>query len=147
MVIAAVNAALIYVLNSIDGRIDLSSDIVIMAIGGVPFLATAVLITLAIVWAARAHRQLASTILIVGGVGLPFMVVGGLWAGFGATFFAQPGSRAATALAVYQFTFAAAILADAVTLVAAVVTLALAARARGRLGRDASGAPPSTSTR
>ena len=122
MVIAAVNEAAIYVLNSIDGRVDLSSDIFIMAIGGVPFLTTAVLMALAIVWSARAQRQLASAILTVAGVGLPFMVVGGFLAGLLATFFAQPGSRAGTALALYQFTLAAAVLADIVTLVMAVVT-------------------------
>jgi hypothetical protein len=51
------------------------------------------------------------------------MIAGGFWAGLGAAFLGlEPGSPAGSALMLYQFTLLAAVLADGVTLTAALLT-------------------------
>jgi hypothetical protein len=51
------------------------------------------------------------------------MFVGGLWSGLGGALLGlEQGSAAAFALTLYQFTFLAAVIADGITLVVALMT-------------------------
>ena len=60
---------------------------------------------------------------IIAGLGLPFMILGGLWSGLAAALLGlDQGSAAGFALTLYQFTFLAAVFVDTITLVVALRT-------------------------
>ena len=128
--VAAVNLALIYLLFTVDhpgGA--LSGFLPIMAIGTLPFLVPAGLFAWVIAMArasaegSQVPRQVSGRVRAISGFGLPFMIVGGLWAGLAAAFLGlEQGSPAGYALMLYQFTFLAAVLADGLTLVVALRT-------------------------
>jgi hypothetical protein len=124
MFVAAINATLGYILPRHPGPggtflMDLPSTV----FGVVPFVLAAILILVA-VWGlgaaggTRAHGSV-TLIRIVTGFGLLPMAIGGFWAGVGFAFGNELGSPAATALAIYQLTFLAALLADIVLLIVA----------------------------
>jgi hypothetical protein len=130
--VAAANLALIYLLFTVDHPgSDLSGFLPIMAIGTLPFLVPAGLFAWVIGMArasaegSQVPRQVLGRVRAISGFGLPFMIVGGFWAGLGAAFLGlEQGSPAGYALMLYQFTFLAAVLADGVTLVVALRTRA-----------------------
>jgi hypothetical protein len=138
MLIAAVNLDLVFALFSAHpqvGRPDtgLSNFLVPMVVGTLPFLVMATLIAWTVLGArtrtpADKRRQLVvDRLIVISGLGLPCIALFGFWSGLSAAAEELPtGSLAEAALTVYQFTFLSAILADAVTLGAAV-----AARTRG----------------
>jgi hypothetical protein len=137
MVIAAVNLALVFVLISASGT-NPPNFLSYIAIGVLPFLATAALITWTVVGpgaatkANRTPRHIVRTLLTISVIGLPVMVVGGFWAGLFAAAQGLPvGSPEADALYIFQFTLVAAVVADGVTLVGA-----LATRGGGSLPRE-----------
>jgi hypothetical protein len=103
-----------------------------MAIGVVPFLATAVLLARAIgrrpSYPGEVSRRFVSRLRAITGFALPFMIIGGLKAGLGGALLGvQSGSSPGFALTLYQFTFLAAIIADGITLVVALTTRATSA--------------------
>jgi hypothetical protein len=126
--IAAANLTLIYLLFAVDHPgSNFGGFLLVMAIGLVPFLLTAGLLA----WAIRGRpsepdqlpRQLVGRLRMISGFGLPFMFVGGLWSGLGGALLGlEQGSAAAFALTLYQFTFLAAVIADGITLVVALMT-------------------------
>lgn len=127
--VAAVNVTLTYLLFTIgQPGSNIAGFVPIMAIGAVPFLVTAGLLT----WAIRSDRlsdagqlprHLVSRLRIISGFGLLFMILGGLWSGLAATLLGlDQGSLAGFALTLYQFTFLAAIFFDTATLVTALRT-------------------------
>ena len=134
MLIAAVNLAIVFVLFSAyrqAGRpgTELTNFLVPVVVGALPFLIVGALIAWTLLGAraaaqARKPRQQSVTSLaVISGIGLPFVFVFGFWVGLFASALEPPaGSPAEAALAVYQFTWLAAVLADVVTLVVALVT-------------------------
>jgi hypothetical protein len=71
-------------------------------------------------------RDVLSRLRIISACGLPFMILGGLWSGLAAALLGvDQGSAADYAIALYQFTFLAAAIADGITLVAAITTRAV----------------------
>ena len=76
-------------------------------------------------------QQIVTRLLAISAIGLPLMVVCGFWAAlFAAAQVLRVGSPEAVALYVFQFTFVAAVVADGVTMVMALVT-----RGSGSLAR------------
>lgn len=134
MLIAAVNLDLVFVLFSAfpqAGRPDtgLSNFVVPMAVGALPFLVTAALIAWTVLGARAATRAgkpgqpTVDRLAIISGLALPGIVLFGFWIGLAASAQELPaGSPAEAALTVYQFTLLSAVLADAATLVVALVT-------------------------
>lgn len=134
MVIAAVNLVLVFVLASTYQPVgwpatDFINYLPYLAIGVLPFLVTAGLIARTVVGsrtatdAGQERPQIAGPLLRISGVGLPLMVVCGFGVGFAAAALVQPSHLpGADVLYVYQFTFVAAVVADAVTLVVALVS-------------------------
>src|SRR5437763_553344 len=128
--LSAANLTLIYLLFVVgQPGSNLAGFVPIMAIGTVPFLVTAGLLAGAVVSAGSSvsPRQLPSQVIgrlrIITGFGLPFMILGGLWSGLAAALLGlEQGSAAGVALALYQFTFLAAVLVDTVALIVAVRT-------------------------
>jgi hypothetical protein len=137
MVITAVNLDLVFVLFSAYppvGRPDtcLANFLVPMVVGSLPFLVVAALIAWTVLGARTATRTdkpgqpTVDRLILISGLGLPCIVVFGFWIGLFASAQELPtGSAAEAALTVYQFTWLSAVLADAATLVLALV-------ARGR---------------
>jgi hypothetical protein len=131
--IAAANLTMVYLLYAVDHPgSNLAGFLPLMAIGVVPFLATAILLA----WAIRsrpsgpgeASRRFVRRVRAIAGFALPFMIIGGLWAGLGGALLGvETGSQPAFALTLYQFTFLAAIIADGITLVVALTTRATSA--------------------
>jgi len=117
MLVAAVNLVLVFVLFSAyppAGRPDteLTNFLAPMAVGALPFLVVGALVAWSVL-----QRSL-TNLAVVSGIGLPFMVVLGFWAGLFASAQELPvGTPSAAALTTYQFTWLAALIADAVTLV------------------------------
>ena len=134
MLIAAVNLVLVFVLFSAyppAGRPDteLTNFVAPMAVGALPFLIVSALIAWTLLGARAAtkagepRQQSVTTLALVSGIGLPFTLVFGFWVGLFASAQELPaGSPAEAALNVYQFTLLAAVLADVVTLVLALVS-------------------------
>jgi hypothetical protein len=127
--IAAANLTLVYLLDAADHPgSNLAGFLPVMAIGVVPFLATAVLLARAIrtrgLEPAEVSRQVLGRLRAITGFALPFMIIGGLWAGLGGALLVETGSWPGFALTLYQFTFLAAIIADGMTLVVALTTRA-----------------------
>jgi len=127
MLIAAANLVLVYVLLNAHPHVgppstDLASNLPIAAVGGIPFLATAALIT----WTAlraRTNIRLVERLIVIGVLGLPVLAACGLWSGLVSSMNVPlDGSPPADALYVYQFTFIAAVAGDLVVLVMAIVT-------------------------
>ena len=126
--VAAANLTLIYVLHTFNHPgIGIAESVPIIAIGAVPFLLTAGLLA----WVTRtdhaaeggqpSHRVVIR-LRIITGIALPFMILGGFLSGLAAAFLGLDlGSSAASALGVYQFTFLAAVIADGITLVMALI--------------------------
>jgi hypothetical protein len=131
--IAAANLTLVYLLYAADHPgSNLAGFLPVMAIGVVPFLATAVLLARAIrnrrSEPVELSRQILGRLRAITGFALPFMIIGGLWAGLGGALLGvQSGSSPGFALTLYQFTFLAAIIADGITLVVALTTRATSA--------------------
>jgi hypothetical protein len=129
MLIAAINLALVFVLFTTDresGRppSDLGAFLPWMAIGCLPFVGTAALLVWVVAQsrAGNSRRQIANTLLVITLCGLPLMVLFGFWAGFLAAAQMYPsGSPAGSALYIWQFFFVAAVVADLVTAVLALV--------------------------
>jgi hypothetical protein len=125
---------LVFVLFSADhpaGRPDteLANFLVPMAVGALPFLIVGALIARTLLGARAANRAgqprqpSVTSLALISGIGLPFVLVVGFWLGLFASAQELPvGSAADAALTVYQFTWLAAILSLAVTLVMALVT-------------------------
>lgn len=137
MVIAAVNLVLVFVLISAY-RTNPPNFLSYMAIGVLPFLATAALIAWTVVGpgaatkANRTPQHIVHRLLAISVIGLPLMVACGFWAGlFAAAQVLPVGSPEADALYIFQFTLVAAVVADGVTLV-----VALATRGGGSLPRE-----------
>jgi hypothetical protein len=135
MGLAAINLVVVFLLLSAQGSTDVGNLLPAAAICALPFLGTAVLI----VWTVAAApgktgpgetgKQNVATLIAICGVGLLLMVACGFWAGlFAAAHMPSPGSPAEDALNIYQYMLVAAVLADAVTLV-----LALVARKNGKI--------------
>jgi hypothetical protein len=128
--VAAANLTLIYLLYVVgQPGSNLAGFVPIMAIGTVPFLVTAGLLGRVIVSAGSSSGQLPQPVInrfrIITALGLPFMILGGFWSGLGAALIGlEEGSAAAIALTLYQFTFLAAVFADAICLVVALRTRA-----------------------
>jgi hypothetical protein len=141
MVIAAVNLILVFVLLNNHRQIggpgtDRPTFLPYLALGVLPFLVTAALIA----WTAlgaraaneagKARQHIVDRLIAINVIALPLMAVCGFWAGlFAAALVLPAGSPEAGALYIYQFTLVAAVVADGVTVVAALVT-------RGGLGRN-----------
>jgi hypothetical protein len=133
MLIAAVNLDLVFVLFSAHppaGRPDtgLSNFLVPMVVGALPFLVVAGLLAWAVLGARTAARTgkpgqpAVDRLILISGLGLPCIVVFGFWIGLAASAEELPaGTAAEAALTVYQFTLLSAVLADAATLVVALV--------------------------
>src|ERR1700682_1066782 len=127
MVIAAANLALIYVLLSARHHVgppttDLASNLPIVAIGGIPYLATAAIITWTLL-SARAAPGALDRVITISVISLPVLIFVGFWTGLVSSMYVPPdGSPPADALYVYQFTFGAAVVADLTVLVLAIVT-------------------------
>ena len=134
MVVAAANLALVFALISIYHPIvapasDIGSVAPFLAIGVIPFLLVAALIAWTVARARATleadskQRQIADRLLAISGFGLPLMVVCGFWAALYAATVVQPNHLPGEdVLYISQFTFVAAIVADGVTLVVALVT-------------------------
>ena len=134
MLIAAVNLVLVFVLFSAyppAGRPDteLTNFVAPMAVGALPFLIVSALIAWTLLGARAAtkagepRQQSVTALALVSGIGVPFTLVFGLWVGLFASAQELPvGSPAEAALTVYQFTWPAALIADFVTLVLALVS-------------------------
>jgi|ERR1700682_5912684 len=127
--VAAANLAMIYLLFVVDQPgISIAGFVPIIAIGAVPFLVTAFLLAWVIRSQGRSEpgqlpRQVIGRLRMVSGIGLPFMILGGLWSGLGAAFLGlEQGTAAGYALTLYQFTFLAAVIADGITLVVSLTT-------------------------
>jgi hypothetical protein len=126
--IAAANLTLVYVLFAVDHPgSDFAGFLPVMAIGDVPFLLTACLLA----WAIRSRpsepaqlsRQFVGRLRMITGFGLPVMVLGGFWSGLGGAFLGvETSSSPGLALTLYQFTFLAALIADAIAVVVALTT-------------------------
>ena len=109
---------------------ELPNFVLPIAVGSFPFLITAALIGW--VWlgtgasqAITPRQQTAERLAVISGIALPFILVCGFWIGlFAASEELPDGSPPAAALTVYQFTYLSAVIADAVTLVWAVVVSA-----------------------
>jgi hypothetical protein len=133
MVMAAVSLDLVYVLFSAypqAGRPDtgLSNFLVPMAFGAIPFLIATAFIAWTLLGARTATRAgepgqpSVDRLILISGVALPCIVVIGFWMGLAASAEELPaGSPAEAALTIYQFTWLSAVLADAATLVVALV--------------------------
>jgi len=129
--VAAANLTLIYLLY-LAGQpgSNIARFVPIMAIGALPFLVTAGLLAWAIVSAAspagegqRPQQQAIGRLRMITGLGLPFMILGGLWSGLAAALLGlEQDSAAGFALTLYQFTFLAAVFVDTITLVVALRT-------------------------
>jgi hypothetical protein len=126
--VAAANLTLIYLLHALNHPgISIAESVPIIAIGAVPFLLTAGFLA----WVIRTERpgeggqpsrRAVMRLRIITGFALPFMILGGFWSGLAAAFLGLDlGSSAASALGVYQFTFLAAVIADGITLVMALI--------------------------
>ena len=134
MLVAAVNLVLVFVLFSAyhqAGRPDteLTNFLVPMAVGALPFLIVGALIAwslfggIAATKAGKARQQSVTNLALTSGIGLPFIFLFGFFVGLFASAQELPaGSPAEAALTAYQFTWLAAVLADVVTLVVALVT-------------------------
>jgi hypothetical protein len=129
MGLTAINLVVVFVLLNAQGSTDIGNLLPALAIGALPFLGTAVLIIWTVVaapaeaGAGETGQQNVATLIAICGVGLLLMVACGFWAGlFAAAHVPPPGSPAADALDIYQYMLVAAVLADAVTLVLALVT-------------------------
>src|SRR2546421_1139683 len=129
--LSAANLTLIYLLFVVgQPGSNVAGFLPIMAIGAVPFLVTAGLLAWVIVSAGSSVNpgqppspQVIGRLRIITGLGLPFMILGGLWSGLAAALLGlDQGSAAGFALTLYQFTFLAAVFVDAVTLVVALRT-------------------------
>lgn len=120
MLIAAVNLDFVFVLFSAHpqaGRPDtgLVNFVVQMVISAVPFVGTAALIT-------TIGRRSAGMLALITGIALPFLFFFGAVMGFAASAVELPvNSPSAVALTIYQFTWLAAVIADGLTLVAALL--------------------------
>jgi hypothetical protein len=120
MVIAAVNLVMVFVLfsaNPQSGRADtgLGNFLVPIAVAAIPFLGTAGFM-------ATRGRRGAGSLALISGIGLPFIFLFGFWIGLFASAQELPvGSSSAAALTIYQFTWLASVLADGLTLVAALL--------------------------
>jgi hypothetical protein len=128
MLIAAANIVLVFVLISAN-RTDSSNFLPYVAIGVLPFIATAAFLAWTVAGRGAATRsgrtpqQIVIRLLAISAIGLPLMVVCGFWAAlFAAAQVLRVGSPEADALYVFQFTFVAAVVADGVTMVVALVT-------------------------
>jgi hypothetical protein len=127
MVIAPANLALVYVLLSARPHVgppgtDLSTDLLFVAIGGFPFLATAALLTWTL-FRARANPAALDWLIAISAVAFPLLLIFGFWTGLITSMYApQDGSPAGDALYIYQFTFVGTLLADFAVLVLAMVT-------------------------
>jgi hypothetical protein len=130
MLVAAVNLVLVFVLFSANqaGRLDteLTNFLVPMAVGALPFLIVGAFIawtlTRIATRAGKPRQQSLTNLALISGIGLPFTLVFGFWVGLFASSLELPvGSSAAAALTAYQFTWLAALIADVVTLVVALV--------------------------
>jgi hypothetical protein len=131
--IAAANLTMVYLLYAVDyPGSNLAGFVPVMAIGDLPFLVTAVLVALAVgrrpADPGEASRRFVSRLRAITGFALPFMIIGGLWAGLGGALLGvESGSSPGFALTLYQFTFLAASIADGITLVVALTTRATTA--------------------
>lgn len=118
MLIAAVNLEMVFVLFSAQpqaGRPNTGLDnfAVQMVVSAFPFVSTSALI-------ATIGRRSAGMLALISGLGLPFLFFFGFVMGFAASAVELPvNSPSAAALTIYQFTWLAAVLADGLTLVAA----------------------------
>jgi hypothetical protein len=131
MLVAAVNLVLVFVLFSAyhqAGRpeTELTNFLVPMAVGALPFLIVGALIAWTLpriaTRAGKPRQQSVTNLALISGIGLPFTLVFGFWVGLFASAIELPvGSPAAAALTAYQFTLLAALIADVVTLVVALV--------------------------
>src|ERR1700680_470787 len=136
MLIAAANIVRVFALISAY-RTDSTNFLPYVGIGALQFIATAAFLawTLAVRGAATRSgltpQQIVTRLLAISAIGLPLMVVCGFWAAlFAAAQVLRVGSPEAVALYVFQFTFVAAVVADGVTMVMALVT-----RGSGSLAR------------
>jgi len=129
--LSAANLTLIYLLFVVgQPGSNVAGFVPIMAIGAVPFLVTAGLLAWVIVSAGSSVKpdqppspQVIGRLRIIAGLGLPFMILGGLWSGLAAALLGlDQGSAAGFALTLYQFTFLAAVFVDTITLVVALRT-------------------------
>jgi hypothetical protein len=126
--VAAANLTLIYLLFGVgQPGSNLAGSVPIMAIGAAPFLVTAGLLA----WVVRSRpsepgrlpRDVVVGLRMISGFGLPLMVIGGLWSGLAAALLGlDVASAAGVALTIYQVTFLAAVIADGITLVLALMT-------------------------
>jgi hypothetical protein len=134
IVVAAANLAVVFALISIYHPIvapasDIGSVGPFLAIGVIPFLLVAALIAWTLVRTRATfetdskQRQIAGQLLAISGFGLPLMIVCGFWAALYAATVVQPNHLPGEdVLYIYQVTFVAAIVADGVTLVFALVS-------------------------
>jgi hypothetical protein len=124
--VAAANLTLTYLLYVVEQPgSDFARFVPIMAIGALPFLLTAGLLARVIIGtpAGQLPRHVIGRLRIITACGLPFMILGGLWSGLAAALLGlEQGSPAGYSITLYQFTFLAAVVVDAVTLVAALRT-------------------------
>ena len=134
MLVAAVNLVLVFVLFSayppaVRPDTELTNFLVPMAIGALPFLTTGALIAWTLLGlraatqAGKPRQPSLTSLALICSIALPFVFLFGFYVGLFASAQELPvGSPAQAALNVYQFTLLAAVLADVVTLVLALVS-------------------------